>query len=337
MRVLVVRPGPNFSVSDVSRGWVKGLKQVGCTVVDMNYDERLDFYCAAALEKDGEFVKAFNQEQAAVLASKGILAVCYEYDPDVVIIVSGFFVPPMIYDVMRARGVKVVLLHTESPYEDDKQSVRAERADLNIINDPTNLSMFPDGSLYLPHCYDPDIHHPRPSQADAVSDFCFVGTGYESRIDFLEKVDWSGIDVAIGGNWTQLADDSPLLPFLAHKRNECCPNENAAILYASTKASANLYRGSAEATHNADGWAMGPREVELAAIGTFFLRDSRGESDEVLPMLPTFESPDDFGEQLRWWLAHDDARIEAARLARMAIADRTFDKNAARLLNALGV
>jgi hypothetical protein len=54
-------------------------------------------------------------------------------------------------------------------------------------------------------------------------------------------------------------------------------------------------------------------------------------------MLPTFTTPDDFGTQLRWWLAHDDARLEAADAARAAVADRTFDQNAARLLNALGV
>jgi spore maturation protein CgeB len=335
VKILVVRPGPNFSVQDVANGWVKGLRANGCQVVDFNFDERLGFFSEAALERDGKWVHPFDPEQAAWLASKGIEAACYEFQPDVVVIVSGFFVPPYLYGLMRARGSKVVLLHTESPYEDDKQSVRANHADLNVVNDPTNIAMFPSNTVYLPHSYDPDVHHPQPPRPDAVSDFCFIGTGFPSRVEFLEKVDWDGIDVAIGGQWRELSEDSPLRPFLVHDLEECVPNENAAYLYASTKASANLYRQ--EATHNADGWAMGPREVELAACGTFFLRETRGESDEILPMLPTFTTPDDFGEQLRWWLAHDSARSEASRLARLAVADRTFVNSTAKALKLLGV
>lgn len=335
MKVLLVRPGPNFSVQDVANGWVKGLRANGCEVLDFNFDERLGFYSEAALERDGRYVRPFGPEQAAWLASKGIEATCYEYQPDVVIIVSGFFVPPYVYDLMRARGSKVVLLHTESPYEDDKQSVRANHADLNIVNDPTNIDQFPSGTIYLPHAYDPDIHRPQPARADAMSDFCFIGTGFESRIEFFEKVDWTGIDAAFGGQWRQLDEDSPLRPFLVHDIDECVPNENAAYLYASTKASANLYRK--EATHNADGWAMGPREVELAACGTFFLREARGESDGLLSMLPTFTTPADFGDQLRWWLAHDTERMEASRLARSAVADRTFVNSTARMLRHLSV
>jgi spore maturation protein CgeB len=327
MRVLLVRPGPHFSVEDVASGWAKGLEQNGCEVADFNLQDRLGFYASHP--------QVDNALEGVILATKGIQAVCYEFQPDVVLIVSGFYIPPAMYQLMRARGSKVVLLHTESPYEDDKQTVRAQHADLNVVNDPTNLAQFPDGSLYLPHCYDPDLHRPAAATPDAVSDFCFVGTGYPSRAEFFEAVDWSGIDVALGGHWSNTAEDSPLRKFMAHDIEDCCPNDEAAVLYASTKASANLYRK--EASHNADGWAMGPREVELAACGTFFLREPRPESDEILPMLPTFTTPDDFGTQLRWWLANDDARLEAADAARAAVAPRTFDQNAARLLNALGV
>jgi spore maturation protein CgeB len=260
---------------------------------------------------------------------------CYEYLPDVVLIVSGFFIPPAVYELLRLRGVKVVLLHTESPYEDDRQIVRAQYADLNILNDPTNLDQFRQvaPTEYIPHAFDPSIHHPRPATKWVESDFCFVGTGYPSRVEFFEAVDWSGIDATIAGNWRPLTDDSPLRPFLAHDIEACMPNEGTADLYASTKASVNLYRK--EASASSDGWAMGPREVELAAIGTFFLRDPRGESDEVLPMLPTFDSPGDFSEKLRWWLAHDTERDEAALKAQAAVQDRTFDIHAARLLSLL--
>ena len=334
MKIMLVRPGPMFSVQDVARGWVKGLRANGCHVLDFNFDERLSFYSSALIPKADHIGQAFNARQAATLAAKGIQSAWMEYLPDVVVIVSGFFIPPPIYELIRLRGSKIVLLHTESPYEDDRQIPRANFADLNILNDPTNLARFPANTIYLPHAHDPELHHPRPPTPDAASDFCFVGTGYSARAEFFEAVDFDGIDVALGGNWQKLASESPLRKYLAHDIDECCPNEMTVELYASSKASANLYRQ--EATDTTEGWSMGPREVELAACGTFFLREPRPEGNQVFPMLPTFTDPGDFGDKLRWWLAHDDERIEASRLARAAVADRTFTNNAARMLQHLG-
>lgn len=339
MRVLVVRPGPDFSVADVCNGWIKGLRQNGVEVVDFNFDERLNFYANAHLATGtGEFRKAFPLvADAARLAANGIKAAVFETDPDVVVIISCWFVPPDTLQLLRARGQKVVIVHTESPYEDDRQIPRAAFADLNVVNDPTNIDTFRTvaPTIYLPHAYDPDVHYPRPPVADATSDFCFVGTGFPSRIEFLEQVDWDGIDVALAGNWRSLDESSPLRKFLAHDILECCPNDQTAVLYTSTKAAANLYRK--EATATADGWAMGPREVELAACGTFFLREPRPEGDDLFPMLPTFTDPGDFEEQLRWWLAHDTAREDAARSARLAVANRTFRNHIAEALRTLGV
>ena len=338
MRALLVHPGPAFSVADVYAGWVKGLRGCGVEVAEFNLGDRLGFYGRAHVERDGEWVRPFDKEEGAALAAKGIEAACYEWWPDLVVIVSGFFVPPFIYRVMRARGHKIVLLHTESPYEDDRQILRAAYADLNIVNDPTNLDRFTEvaPTVYIPHGYDPDLHHPRPADPDLKSDFCFVGTGYPSRLEFFEQVDFGDLDVTLAGNWQQAAR-SPLRRYLAHHIDDCCPNTETARLYASTKASANLYRREALRPELSDGWAMGPREVELAACGVFFLRDPRGEGDEVLDMLPTFSGPGDFGDRLRWWLAHDTERDEAALKARAAVADRTFTAHAGRALRALGI
>lgn len=333
MRAMVVHPGPHFSVADVHAGWVKGLRANGVETVDFNLDARLDFYAQAYRKKDHGWVLALQPDDAAVLACKGIEAACYEFWPDVVIIISGFYIADFVYEVMRARGHKIVIVHTESPYEDDRQLGIADRAHLNVLNDPTNLDRYPKGSVYIPHGYDPDVHRPAEPEPALRSDFAFVGTGFPSRCQFFEAVDWGDIDAVFAGNWQYLKDTSPLEPFLAHEKNECCPNDQTARLYHSTKASANLYRK--EASASAEGWAMGPREVELAACGVFYLREARGEGDELFPMLPTFDGPQDFGDQLRWWLSHDTARQEAAAKAREAVADRTFANHAAELLRLL--
>ena len=49
-------------------------------------------------------------------------------------------------------------------------------------------------------------------------------------------------------------------------------------------------------------------------------------------MLPSYSSPEEAPEQIRWALAHPAQRHEAATKARAAIQDRTFDTNATALL-----
>lgn len=328
MRILAVRPGPNFSVQDVHDGWVWGLQRAGCQVIDYNHDARMEFYARALPDEP---------QQVLRMATNSLHAACYQYGPDVLLVTSGFYMMAEGLDVIRARGTRVVLLHTESPYEDDLQVQRAAHANLNLINDPTNLDRFRAAgpTHYMPHAYRPDRHYMRRGRAEHASDVCFVGTGFPSRIEFLEAVDWSGLDVALAGHWMRLTEGSPLRKYLAHDLDDCCPNSEAALLYAATKLSLNLYRREATRPELSAGWAMGPREVELAAMGVFFLRDPRGEGDDLLPMLPTFTGPGDFGEQARWWLAHDDARREAAQAARVAVADRRFDSHARQLLRLL--
>ncbi len=334
----MIEPGPHFSVADVHAGWRAALKQLGATVVNLNFSDRLNFYACAGVERNGEWVHAFSNEDAITMAAKGIESVAFEVWPDIVIITSGFFVPQFTVELLRARGMKVVLLCTESPYEDDAQLTRAAYVDWVLLNDPTNIDAFREvnqNTHYVPHAYDPAIHRPRPADPELASDFCFVGTGYPSRIDFLEQVDWSGLNVALAGNWQRLTDESPLKPFVVHASDECIDNDHAHDFYAATKASANLYRVESERPELAHGWAMGPREVELAAAETFFLRESRGESDAVLHMLPTFDGPADFEEKLRWWLSHDDERDKAVAAAAEAVSDRTFEANARRLMSLL--
>lgn len=335
MRILCLQPGPHFSVADVYNGWLRAFQHLGVQVVDFNLSDRLGFYSQAGrLDTNGEFVRMLSDEGAAMMAAKGIEAACYEFEPDVLFVVSCFYVPPQLFGLVRARGTKVVILHTEEPYEHDRQLTRAPFADLNLVNDPIHLDAWRRAAPteYMPHCYDPDIHKPGPAREECRSDFCFVGTAYPSRVEFLEQVDWAGVDVALAGHWTNLDAYSPLRKFLAHDINVCCDNLETVDLYRASKMSANLYRREAERDELADGWAMTPREVEMAAVGLMFAGQPRGELREVLGMVPTFDTPAELGELVHHYLAHDDARETIAHAARARIADRTFENNARRFL-----
>lgn len=318
----------------MAAGWTRGLAKVGCEVVRLNLADRMLFYSQAQIDKGDGPVKALTEDEAIRMAVKGVEHVLYEWWPELVIIVSAFFMPDQLLDLIRERGHLLVLHFTEEPYEHDRELCRAPHADYVLLNDPTHLEDFRKigPADYQWQCYDPDVHYPGTADASSACDFAFVGTGFPSRIKFFEQVDWSGIDVTLAGQWRAMAPDSPLRPFLAHAPQLCMDNSETADVYRSARVGANLYRKDAQRPELAHGWSLGPREVEMAACGLFFLREPRGEGDELFPMLPTFDGPEEFEKQLRWWLEHDDERQAAAEQARRAIAARTFENAARRLL-----
>lgn len=348
MRVLIVHPGPDFSVADVYRGWADGLREMGCDVAMYNTNDRLYFYSRALIdteEKDetGHPIvrQAMTQLEAIRATMQGLSHAAYTYWPDVVLFVSAFFVEAGTFALMRARRHKIVMLHTESPYQDTEQLTRAPFADINLLNDPTNIAAYSElgPAFYIPHAYRPDLHHPRtgPVNPELAADLTFIGTAFESRVAFFEAMArqpaFDGTDFLLGGSyWKEETQESSLLRKYLSQDCACVDNAETAELYRHARCGINLYRRESEDDHRGEGWAMGPREVEMAASGLFFLRDPRPESDSLLPMLPSFATPEDAAEQLRWWLGHDAERQAAARAARAAVADRTFAGNARRLL-----
>jgi hypothetical protein len=349
-RVLIVHPGPQFSVEDVYRGWYEAFCDLGIQTIDYNLQDRLLFYQHAFLytgkeDEHGakEFRKAFpgNRDVIGVAANQ-IYSTCYRWWPDLILIISAFFIPEDTIDVLRSRGHKVVILFTESPYEEPKQVRRAGHADLVLVNDPSRLDLYDataTPALYMPHAYRPALHYPGPGTTGMDTDFAFVGTSFPSRVEFFEKMHSLGafdrIDVTFGGFWGGLAADSPLRPYIAHDLDECLDNDQTAGIYRAAKVGVNFYRRH-EGDAYSDGVSIGPREIEMAACGLVFLRDPRPESDELFgSILPAFHSPEEATEQLRWWLSHDDEREQAGLKLRAAVRPRTFRANALRLLQLL--
>lgn len=354
MRWVVAHPGPEWSVADVCTGWVEALRGLGEDVHLFNLGDRLAFYDNAYLRVDdippdaapgaggAVFRKALPAEQAVDLAVNGLPGMLWKVRPDVLLVICGFLIPGEVLDHARRHGARVIVVHTEEPYEVERELALAAHADLNLINDPTHAERFAAvaPTVYVPHAWRPGFHEPGPPDPALACDLAFIGTGFGSRRWFFEDLAASGaldgLDVLLGGNWQGLAPDSPLRAYIgADDPGHCIDNDQTARTYRSARSGINLYRREAENGAVVAGWAVGPREVEMAACGLFFLRDPRPEGDRLFHMLPTFESPDEAGEQLAWWLAHDAAREKAAHLAREAVADRTFTEHATALVRLL--
>lgn len=340
-------------MADVHNGWCKALKKQGHTVMVYNTNERLMFYGRAMLEdadnEDCEHGKksvhpAMNPEQVMQHATAGLMESCYLFWPDIVFFVSGFFQNAATLQVLRERNHKIVMLHTESPYQDDEQMTRGAFADLNLLNDAVNLQAWREMDIpayYVPHSYDPEVHY-MDTAAAKESDFTFVGTAFQSRQKFFHAMDMTGLEVTFGGNgWDTVSPEyADILKYLRHPPNTCVENAETARVYRLSKTGINFYRREGETKHQGEGWSMGPREVEMAACGLFFVRDPRGESDDVFggtpalgvpEALPTFDGPDDAAEQIKWWVNNDRQRERHALMAYERVKYRTFDASAKKV------
>lgn len=350
----MVHPGPEFSVADVFNGWKKAFEKQGHEVAVFNTNDRLSFYSQVQIPdfkteippcehcKQPVYKQAMDKEAAVVASMQGLTHDLYSVWPHMVFFVSAFFTPAWVLDLIRQRRHKLVILHTESPYQDDEQLMRAQYANLNLLNDPVNIEEYAHlaPAMYMPHAYDPDLHYPGSVNDKDIS-FSFIGTMFESRKTFFEdllsrfsKTELDGMKIALGGaGWDgPHLDDSFLLDYLGHPRPEAVDNLETARTYRRTKVGINFYRREAEKGHQGEGWAMGPREVEMAACGIPFLRDSRPESDEVFPFLPTFTDAESAFDLLKWYLEDDYARVNLGCKTQLAIADRTFDNHAKMLM-----
>lgn len=341
-KILVVHPGPDFSVADVYRGWIKQLRKQGHQIMEYNTNERLTFYGNAVFEnKEIEPCSHGwrpvrgampDPEMIAQMATKGLFELCYLFWPDVIFFISAFFQTAQTLHILRQRGHKIVMLHTESPYQDDEQMQRGRFANLNLLNDPLNFEKWKalGPVAYVPHSYDPEIHYPPKDEPKSI-DFSFVGTSFASRLKFFDGMNFDGIDTVFGGNgWDTVPPEyQHLWRYLGHKPEECVDNQETARIYRITRVGINVYRREGNGDYEGGGWAMGPREVEMAACGLFFLRDPRPESDEVFGgILPSISSPADAESKLRYYLKHEKARERRADQARRAVSDRTFEYQA---------
>jgi spore maturation protein CgeB len=344
LRWLLIHPGPSWSVADVFNGWSEALTGLGEQVEEYPLDAALRFF-NAALAETGTLrpcgcpgVRPFlTRDQATQLAVDPILSAANRFWPDVILCVSAFFIPPWLLEILRARGHTIVMLMTESPYQDDYQLKVAQYADLTLLNDPVNIGLYRDlgPAEYMPQAYRESVHYPAIPGIEPEYDLAFIGTGFPSRVRFFNRMDLAGLNVRLSGLWMDLPEDSPMRDWTAFDADDCIDNDETAQIYRRSRTGINVYRTESEDGHAGEGWACGPREIEMAASGLWFARDPRPESDELFGMLPSFTSPEEAGDLIRWALAHPDQRAAAADKARAAVEGRTFTEHAKKLLRLL--
>ncbi len=323
LRVMLVYPGHTHSTYDVARGYEHALGELGVRVTPFAYHRYLAFY--------GELLPywadrhpgyAFDMADVAYHAAAHLVAAVVEDRPDAVLVVCGTGLHRRFYDLMYTLGIPIALLLTESPYEDDLQGriLRLGRVPLAFTNEVTSVpalqQVSPETRVhYLPHAYDPRIHHPARDEGDIVETDVrafFWGTLWPERRAMFRALEGRG-DVRIGG-------------IVPGKGGTLMSNAEVARWYRSVEVVLNLHRRGKGAE------SLNPRIYEALACGALPLTDYRRELEQFGGAVPTYGTPDELVAQLDHLLTHPDEWRDRLETAREAIGGCTFAKRAERII-----
>lgn len=344
MKLLCVQPGADYATGDVFRGFAAALRDQGHDVGMFNLSTRLDMAGKWLNFQWAEKGKPPEEQPTDAdvlwLAGGEVPLRALYHEPDWVIVWSGMYLHPDFFVLLRRAGQRVALVLSESPYDDVKHVQIAPYVDLVCTNERLSLgTLLPvnPNTLYLPHAYNPRVHWPLEPGPDVPRhDVVFVGTAFQERIELLEAVDWTGIDLGLYGWWELLREDSPLRPYV---KGSVVMNAEAVELYRAAKISLNTYRSSTgfgidvPRIESTRAESLNPRAYELAAAGCFHLSEYRAELPELFgDAVPTFDGPEQLEALIREYLADGDRRTRAAERARQAVLPHCYAERAERLI-----
>jgi hypothetical protein len=305
LKILAIQPGASHSTADVHNGLVSGLKELGHHVDVYQLDTRiaraghwLNSCWEQAKKKNPDIVEPTTADVLFQACGDSVVKAMWK-KPDWVIVVSAMYYPKLFLKMLKQAGLRVALLFTESPYDDEDQFALAAIVDVCWTNERTsveNISVCNPNTHYLPHAYDA-TRHTASSNGDGdvpSHDVVFVGTGFQERVDLFELADWTGVDLGLYGTWELVNSRSKLKQYV---KGEEVSNDYAAALYREAKIGLNLYRMSKGFGTNTPrigtAESMNPRAYELAACGCFHLSDYRAEVDEMFgESVPMFRNPE---------------------------------------------
>lgn len=352
-RLLLINPGASNSTIDVYNGYAAALKRLNHEVYEYSLDRRID--------RAGAFL-AFNYKKsrkegldvprptpADILYWAGIhsIEMALRLEPEWIVVVSGMFLLKDTMRLLRKATIgkcKMALLLTESPYDDDMQQKVAPLFDIVTTNERTSLPRLRianPNTFYLPHAYDATKHRPDlPIDDDTPAhDVLFIGTGFIERQELLAQVDWTGIDLALYGNYPLMGSRSKLRKYV---RGGIVSNEKAAMLYRKARVNLNLYRESMgfgkDAPRISSAESLNPRAYELAALGAFQISSGRCEAREIFGnSVAIFQTPEQLQALIdEYTEVHPGLLKYHADKSREAVQGHTYDARAEQLTEVLG-
>jgi spore maturation protein CgeB len=337
MRIGLLYPAQPTSNFDVAKGYAAAFRKLGHRVKEIEYHKLFmmwsEYYRFFGLIQGVEEY-SYTDEDIIKSASINAIIKIMEDAPDLVVVIDGTNFHPAgwfwITKLQQLSNTKVVIVGTESPYQDRGVALVSQYADVAYTNERTSSER--TGIKYLPTAYSQLKHYPTTVPDTLRHDVVFIGSGFQERIEMLSGVNWDGIDFAMWGHYP-IDHDHPLAPYY---KGAQIPNERAAIMYSGAKISLNLNRTSVDydgEMHIPEAESMSPRAYEIPACGGFMISEYRPEVLDIFgDMVPVFRTSEELEHRIRYWLDREEERRELADRMRTCVHGHSYTDRAKVIL-----
>ena len=351
MRIMVVAPGPKFSTFDTFRYYTEAFVALGHQVSTFRYHDHYTYHAnaIAAIEEVTDLTED-QKRRAIMIASEDLISRIARKAPDFIFVVSGLALPDGVWDWLNTfrealkKPYMTMVLFTESPYLDKQQIPMLAEIDMAATTDLSSVDSFRsynENTIYVRHAYNPSVHKIMPTSWNHRADVFMVGTGFPERIDMLNDVDWSGIDLRVfGGNWIDTERGKPLEPYVT---DDFLDNiEDVPYWYSNSKINLNMFRTAMWPGDNIlhidpdAAYSISPRCYEIMGCGGFLLTDERPELSELFEVgkdFVVFDSAEEMEDKIKYYLAHDRERKRIAMSGYMAVRGHTYVDRATEIMS----
>ena len=335
MRMLVVHPGASWATHDVHVGLVEGLKDSGVSVCEWRLDGRIErshgflHYLWRQQRRKDKTRKWPKPTAGDVLyqASQGIVERAIEKNCQDVLIVSAMYMLPERIELMKRAGLRVWLLCTETPYDIAAEMRIAALCHGAWTHERSQVDAFRQvqpNTNYLPSAWRKGTH--TPAQVAAECDVFFCGSLFDERVEYLSRIDWSGIDFRLYGEPINRAKGK----LDAYLKGGIIPNETMRDYAQRARIVLNLFRAP---KNECAAESLNPRVYEMAAAGVCMVSDYRPEVvDKFGSAVPTFHSPEEAGRVIRDLLADPGRREQNIKNAIAAVEDDHWHSRASQVV-----
>lgn len=277
--------------------------------------------------------------ECRIVGPHEMLEAALEMRPHAVLIMNGLHVFPNTHlehvGRIRAEGIRTVVWFVDDPYFSEHTAQAAPYYDVIFTHERDCVPFYKAIGCaqvhHVPLGVNTRTFRPMKVMPTHVHDVGFIGNAFRNRValfdqlaDFLLQY-----DIRIGGGfWDRLAMYDRYSKAIRKEWTvplDCCHFYNGA------KIVLNIHRpvdpgNDNHNVHGLTGSSLNPRTYEIAACGTLQMTDVRSELAEMYTPgvdIVTFESPQDLMEKIRYYLSHEQERLEIALRA----VQTTFNKH----------
>jgi len=320
------QPTSNY---DVWKGYAHAFRMLGYNVQEVPYhalfrqwSEYARFFGIVQGNKNWQF----DAKDVVLSASLNLIMKIMETEPDELVIIDGTNIHKAGWEWFKRLGFHTTTISTECPYQDKSVGVLREYNHTMFANDLVSARMLE--LPYLPGAYNTNVHFQVAVPQNMRHDVIFVGSGFPERVEMLECIDWTGIDLEFYGYY-QIPDEHPLAP---HYKDTQISNEQAAVLYNGAKICLNLNRVSVDYDGKMripEAESISPRVYEIAACGGFMISEYRPELDKVFgDLVPSFTTPEQLNDLIHYWLPREKERREISEELHQVVKPHSYIERA---------